>query len=91
MIHKNTEIKFVDDCGFSYYGSTDLKDNFKIDQNSPILLFEFERQIYREISNFRTYNFEGLIGNGGGYVGLFLGFAVWQLPDFFQVFIQLLR
>ena len=69
---------------FTTYGSTDLKDKFKIDRNSAILLFEFERTIYREIANFRTYNFEGLIGNGGGYVGLFLGFAVWQLPDFFN-------
>ena len=68
--------------GSKTFGSTDMKDNFEIDLNSAILLVEFERTIYREISNFRTYNFEGLIGNGGGYVGLFLGFAVWQIPDF---------
>ena len=61
---------------------TDLKTSFEVDQNSSLLAINFERAIYREISYFRSYNFEGLIGNGGGYVGLFLGFAVWQIPDF---------
>ena len=42
----------------------------------------FTRSIYREVTHVRGYNFEGFIGNGGGYVGLFLGFSIWQFPDF---------
>ena len=64
------------------YAYDEFKGDFEIDHNSSILMVTFERAIYREISNFRSYDFEGLIGNGGGYVGLFLGFAVWQIPDF---------
>ena len=60
---------------------TDLKANFEVDHNSSLLVINFERAVYREISNFRSYNLEGLVGNGGGYVGLFLGCAVWQIPD----------
>ena len=60
---------------------TDLKANFEVDHNSSLLVINFERAVYREISNFRSYNLEGLVGNGGGYVGLFLGFAAWQIPD----------
>lgn len=50
-------------------------------QSASILVL-FTRAIYREITHARSYDFEGLIGNGGGYVGLFLGFAIWQIPDF---------
>ena len=49
---------------------------------SANFLVGFTRSIYREVTHVRGYDFEGLIGNGGGYVGLFLGFAIWQFPDF---------
>ena len=31
----------------------------------------------------RAYNIETLIANVGGYVGLFLGYAILQTPEFF--------
>ena len=33
-----------------------------------------------EIKQIRAYNLETLVGNGGGYVGLFLGCSFIQLP-----------
>ena len=36
---------------------------------------------YREIKHIQDFNLESLIGNIGGYIGLFLGFAFWQIPD----------
>ena len=46
--------------------------------------FEIE-QIYlqtefRETIQTRAYTLEGLVGNTGGYIGLFLGYALSQLP-----------
>ena len=67
-----------------------MEDIYKLKPGSASLLFTFDRAIYREITHFRAYNLEGLIGNGGGYVGLFLGFAVWQIPDFCYLIYQLI-
>ena len=41
----------------------------------------FNSPDYREIKHTRDFNLESLIGNVGGYIGLFLGFAFWQIPD----------
>ena len=64
------------------FGVDKLKDNIELYDNTTRLMIFFDRSIYREITHYRDYNLEGLIGNGGGYVGLFLGFAAWQIPDF---------
>ena len=58
-----------------------MKEFYKTNPQLSCLQFSFLRSPYREITHFRAYNFESLIGNGGGYVGLFLGFAVWQFPE----------
>ena len=34
---------------------------------------------YREIKQVRAYSIQSLIGNAGGYLGLFLGTALWFL------------
>ena len=41
----------------------------------------FNSHNYREIRHTQDFNLESLIGNIGGYIGLFLGFAFWQIPD----------
>ena len=43
--------------------------------------FLFMNDHYKEIKYTREFDIESLIGNVGGYIGLFLGFAIWQLPD----------
>ena len=40
----------------------------------------FKSSHYKEILHIRDFDIESLVGNMGGYVGLFLGFAVWQIP-----------
>ena len=49
--------------------------------NSATLGFVFKNDRYKEIKYTRAFGFESLVGNVGGYIGLFLGFAIWQLPD----------
>ena len=41
----------------------------------------FKGATYKEILHIRAFDIESLVGNMGGYIGLFLGFAIWQLPD----------
>ena len=40
----------------------------------------FEAQLFREITEVRAYNIQTLIGNVGGYIGLFLGFSLKEMP-----------
>ena len=49
------------------------------------LYIQFNSPNYKEIRHIRALDFESLIGNMGGYVGLFLGFAVWQVPYGIQI------
>ena len=42
------------------------------------------RQIrFRQTTQVQAYNLDHLIGNIGGYMGLFLGYALVQFPNFF--------
>ena len=45
-----------------------------------IVKVQFKSTMYKMIRNVRAFNEESLIGNLGGYVGLFLGVAFWQAP-----------
>ena len=54
--------------------------------NEPYTIFkiQFKSTRYKMIKNVRAFNEESLVGNLGGYVGLFLGVAFWQAPVFFS-------
>ena len=43
--------------------------------------FHFKTSTFKVIRSVRAFDGESLIGNLGGYLGLFLGFAIWQAPD----------
>lgn len=50
----------------------------------------FKNPYYKEIKHVQSFNIESYIGNVGGYVGLFLGCAIWEAPDFmFWLWMQL--
>ena len=51
------------------------------EESSAQVGFIFKNERYREIRYTQKFDIESLIGNVGGYIGLFLGFAIWQLPD----------
>ena len=38
---------------------------------------------YHETQQIRAYDFESLVGDVGGYMGLFLGYAILNLPNLF--------
>ena len=39
---------------------------------------------YKEIKHIQAVTVEGFIGTAGGYVGLFIGCAIWEAPDFIE-------
>ena len=41
----------------------------------------FRSNRFMEIKQIRAYNLQNLVGNGGGYIGLFLGYSIVQLPS----------
>ena len=53
--------------------------NDEIEKGYEIVL-NFQGNTFMEIEQVRAYDIQSLIGNGGGYVGVFLGVAVIQLP-----------
>ena len=55
------------------------------------LMLTFQGSTYMEITQIRAYDGQSLIGNAGGYVGLFLGVALIQLPSAFQCLYRLLK
>ena len=36
---------------------------------------------FKEIKQIRAYNVQSLIGNAGGYIGLFLGYTLKEMPS----------
>ena len=55
------------------YGVHENTSMFKI-------VMEFQGETFMEIEQTRSYDVQNLVGNAGGYVGLFLGAALMQLP-----------
>ena len=41
--------------------------------------------------NFRAVDVQALIGNVGGYIGLCLGYSIWQLPNLLLFIYQKIR
>ena len=64
-------------------------DLYKKDHAKIYLIFK--STAYKEILHVRAFDIESLVGNTGGYIGLFLGFAIWQLPDGIKIIVQLLE
>ena len=50
--------------------------------NYFIVYFNYPDKFYKEIKMVKAFDIETLIGNGGGYLGLCLGYSVLQLPTF---------
>ena len=76
------------------YSDVEAKDQQKVDEHNvdnhnsqPEALDWFKVRLwfrsnrFMEIKQIRAYNLQNLVGNGGGYIGLFLGYSIVQLPS----------
>ena len=46
---------------------------------------------FTEFKQVKDYNLESLIGNAGGYIGMFLGFSILQLADLLSFFYNVIK
>ena len=49
------------------------------------LTIKYTTEIYQEIQNYRDYNLDTLWSSVGGFIGIFLGYSLLQLPELLQV------
>ena len=65
--------------------STNFYDD-KFEKGYPgryiLMYFHFPRKMFKEIYLVQSFTLETMIGNGGGYIGLCLGYSLLQLPSF---------
>ena len=61
--------------------------NVKIKENQGWfrITVEFLKNEFKEIKQLRAYSAQSLIGNAGGYVGLFVGYTIAELPAMFDM------
>ena len=51
-----------------------------------VLKMRYEDETFMAIEQSRAYTIQSLVGNAGGYLGLFLGYAILQIPQFIALF-----
>ena len=76
--------------GISFTPQLTMNSNNSTD-SLPSLMIAFKSASYKEIHHVCAFDFESLVGNMGGYVGLFLGFAFWQAPEAIQCLIKKMK
>ena len=68
------------------------KDWFELPKNECGRFFkvsiEFDDSMFMEIQHIRAFDSETLIGNAGGYLGLFTGYTLMQLPQLIQFLVK---
>jgi hypothetical protein len=47
-----------------------------------MVLVHFPNRKYRQITHVQEYDIESMVGNIGGYIGLFLGYSLLHFPKF---------
>ena len=55
--------------------------NPKNDSASLYLVFNYLEEMYQEITNKQDFDMEMLWSSVGGFVGMFLGYSLWQCPE----------
>ena len=73
VLHTYEELKYIENDPFE-----SLKDPNDI---HFMVNIRFEDSSFMEIKHVRAFDIESLIGNAGGYLGLFTGYAILQLPS----------
>ena len=93
MIYMNVSCdNYIEPCRTiskaSWYGSEVSTNSYddKFEGGYPgryiLMYFSFPRKMFKEIYLVQSFTLETMIGNGGGYIGLCLGYSFLQLPAF---------
>ena len=65
--------------------ATEFSPGLELEDNENITKFfvDFVNSDFKEVQQVKAFGIESLVGNVGGYIGLFLGLSIIQLPTFF--------
>ena len=64
------------------YDYSETKGVDRSQQSRFMVMVHFPNLKYRQIEHVQEYDFESLVGNIGGYIGLFLGYSLINFPRF---------
>ena len=71
------------------YSETKGVDNNE--QSRFMVIVHFPNLKYRQIAHVQEYDVESLVGNIGGYIGLFLGYALVKFPRLIEIIFQTVK
>ena len=74
---------------FNEYRNENVGKRFGVEEATGAfeMSFMFQGDTFTEIDQARKIDFQSLVGNAGGYVGLFLGAAISQVPGAITTFL----
>ena len=53
----------------------------KNEWNNPRIVFLYEDKDYEEMQNSKSFDLESFVSSVGGFIGIFLGYSILQLPE----------
>ena len=80
-----TKAKYQSPCQNIENLSYEYSEKVGLDSRSQsrfMVLVHFPNRKYRQITHVQEYDVESMMGNIGGYIGLFLGYSLLQFPQF---------
>lgn len=72
--------QIIENLSYEYSEKTGIDSN--PDDSRFMVLVNFPNRKYREITHVQEYDIESMVGNIGGYIGLFLGYSLLHFPKF---------
>ena len=57
----------------------------------PQLTFLYEDSIYEEIENTKSFDLESFVSGVGGFIGIFLGYSILQIPELLGLLSTMIR
>ena len=73
------------------YDYSETKGVDKSQESRFMVIVHFPNLKYRQIEHVQEYDFESLVGNIGGYIGLFLGYSLINFPRFIISLLKIIR
>ena len=72
--------QIIENLSYEYSEKSGIDLN--LDDPRFMVLVHFPNRKYREIIHVQEYDIESMVGNIGGYIGLFLGYSLLHFPQF---------
>ena len=72
----------IENLHYDYLEKDSLAIQETVNDTFLTIMILYRQATFREIKQSQAYDVESLVGNMGGYMGLLLGYAILQLPNF---------